>query len=479
MPTDSRSLLLLATCWLTLAGPVVADVLSFVHGGQVECPVVDHPQTVDLILPWGHFSFPRGAFRRVILAESLSSTWRQREAKAEQSGTASARFEAAWWALEQGLTAEAILMFRVANATPGASKHAPLVRVGRLLDHLDACLPTREEHVVDSLLAGSGWSRLEGRHVVLIHQGGSADAAERLSVLDRVVETYYLSLAAQGLELPLPENKLVSIWFARQADYISTLRRIDAAPFANTQGFYHPGFKVVFAFDTRSIPDQAVPRRDLQERRLNSCQSTDQWVEIDRQMLLLDIRWRGIDLGIAAHETVHQLVAASRLAAHADDWPNWLHEGFSAQFEVVRNGRWAGIGHSNDNRLPDWRSIQHAPQLAPLLRDIGLSHGYNRDRYAEAWSLVYFLRKTRPTEFVTFLQLLQAPHFPGPNQTSQAAFESAFDANIMSLQIDWRRFMNQLTLPIDGTYNRQPVRNVSGVTKFAGSRPSALAGSGN
>ena len=128
-----------------------------------------------------------------------------------------------------------------------------------------------------------------------------------------------------------------------------------------------------------------------------------------RQRLLLDLDRRAIDDGITAHETVHQLVTASGLAPRHDDFPLWLHEGFAADFEVVRGGRWAGIGRAHDIRLPDWRAIDPAPRLAPLLRDVGFGRGYRRDLYAQAWALVYFLRKQHPREFVTFLDLLRTP----------------------------------------------------------------------
>src|SRR5262249_36185174 len=82
-----------------------------------------------------------------------------------------------------------------------------------------------------------------------------------------------------------------------------------------------------------------------------------------------------------------------RLAPQHDDLPLWLHEGLATQFEVIRGGRWAGFGRAHDLRLPDWRRIDPRPRLVPLLRDAGFGHGYQRDAYAAAWALVYYLRK--------------------------------------------------------------------------------------
>ena len=79
------------------------------------------------------------------------------------------------------------------------------------------------------------------------------------------------------------------------------------------------------------------------------------------------------------------------------------------QFEVIRGGRWAGIGRAHDLRLPDWRRIQPPLRLEPLVRDAGFGRGYNRDLYAQAWALVYYLRAQHPQQFLTFLDLLRAP----------------------------------------------------------------------
>ena len=449
MPVNRWEVGLLIGLMLGIGSTSRADWLYFARGGQAELPAEVAGETVTGAAPGGPLVFPRSALRAIVSGASLLDEWDRRRASAEQTGTAQARFAAAWWALEQGMTPEAVAMFRGAASADGASDHAPLARVVRMLDQLDVPVGEPDLSQVRPVLRGSGWTLLNGHHVALWHQASATDAADRVDLVDRVITSYYLSLAAQGVELSVPTRRLVSVWFARQSDYAATLRGIEAAPFATTQGYYHPGFGVVFAFDTRSSFEQAGPRQDLDKRRLASDLNSDQQAEINRQSLLLDLRWRAIDLGIAAHETVHQLVAASGLARRFDDWPNWLHEGFSAQFEVVRDGRWAGIGRINDQRLPDWRSIRSAAQLPPLLRDSGLQHGYHRDLYAESWALVYFLRKTRPSEFVNFLNSLRNPRPRDLESTSESAFRAAFGDDLGSLQTEWRQFLRARTLPAE------------------------------
>src|SRR5262249_22191819 len=95
-----------------------------------------------------------------------------------------------------------------------------------------------------------------------------------------------------------------------------------------------------------------------------------------RQRLLWDVQGRSLGLGTAAHEMVHQLMAASGLPRRHDNFPMWLHEGFAAQFEVIRGGDWAGVSRAHDLRLSDWRQIKSIRRLPSLIRDEGFGHGY-------------------------------------------------------------------------------------------------------
>ncbi len=119
------------------------------------------------------------------------------------------------------------------------------------------------------------------------------------------------------------------------------------------------------------------------------------------------------------------------------------------QFEVVRAGRWAGFGRADDFRLPYWRRMVPAPRLASLLRDEGFGRGYHPDRYAEAWALVYFLRKEHPREFLAFLDQLRIPACDGPADDPRAAFHAAFGADLGDLEASWHRFLGGVRTPAE------------------------------
>ena len=185
--------------------------------------------------------------------------------------------------------------------------------------------------------------------------------------------------------------------------------------------------------------------------------------EVAYRTALLDLDWRSSDLGLAAHEMVHQLTADSGLVPRHGAFPNWLHEGFAAQFELIRGGRWAGISRANDLRLPDWRGLQSSARLEKLVRDAGFGRGYNRDLYAQAWALVYYLRTRHSAEFLTFLDLLRnpvadpegdpgspdAPPVEPRGERFLAAFRRAFGKDLDALDRDWHAFMAGIRTPLE------------------------------
>lgn len=458
-----------------------ADLFYFAEGGAVQLRGETRGETILLETPDGSLEFLRDDFRAIVPGHWPEDEWGPRRASA-LAGGAEARFAAAWWALENGLTPQAVAMVREAHAAD--PRHAPSARMVAALERLDQPLPDPELGRIHRAMGGHA-DESRGAHVILLHQHGHADANERVDLLERVVTSYYLLLAAQGIELPAPRHRLATAWFARRGDYLAFLDSEKAHSFRATQGYYHPTLDAVFSYDARSSARQTTAREALAARRrelarltggldrlpprgrsrLDSGEIPPQNLDktedrrrldrhardVDRQELLLEMERRSLDFGTAAHEMVHQLVASSGLAPRHDDFPIWLHEGFAAQFEVLRGGRWAGIGRAHDLRLPDWRALQPLPRLAPLVHDIGFGHGYRRDSYAAAWALVYYLRKTHPQQFLTFLDLLRAPQlFPAPRADHIfSTFQSAFGENLDSLEADWYRYIASLKTPLE------------------------------
>lgn len=444
--------------WVVLAmpGPVAvrAELLDFVQGGRVQLPAILAPDgTVRVDGPDGPIVFLRRDFRRVVAGYWPESEWPRRRELA-RAGGADAPFAAAWWALENGLTPQAEAMLRIAHAVePGrpatARMMASLARLDRAGDDPDLG-PLR-------LALGASFEVARGAHVVLLHQHGADEAAERLDLLERVVKSYYLLFDAHGLELPVPRQRLVTAWFADHRDYLAFLHAEGADAFRTTLGYAHPTLDAVVTYDVRSGPAHRQARDAMAARlgeldRMPGGEARDRLRrEVMRRQLLLETGRRSLELGTTAHELIHLLVTHSGLAPRHDAFPQWLHEGLATQFEVVRGGRWAGFGRAHDLRLPDWRGIEPRPRLGPLLRDSGFGHGYRRDAYAAAWALVFYLRKVHPDRFLTFLDLLRAPDPDVRPQADRtvAHFRAAFGDDLRALEADWHRYISGLSTPLE------------------------------
>jgi Protein of unknown function (DUF1570) len=479
-----------ATCllgFLSLGSIIRADLVYFTKGGDAQLPARALGDRVLVSMPDGEVELARENVHKIIPGFWPLAEWpaRRREALA---GGFEARFAATWWALENGLTKEAAAEVRELHRLD--PKHAPTARMASVLDRLDVPSPDPDFGAFHKAL-GIEMSVLRGPHVILLHQHPPAEANERIETLENVIVGFHLLFAADGIELATPRRRLVSAWFAEKKDFLAFLHTQAADAFATTRGYFHPTWGAVVAFDARSTEEQRGARQKLASRldelhrfgrQLDTAPARaririelgDEPVrtvgrtearsaiarlegQITCETMLLDLDRRSIDLGTAAHEMIHQLAVESGLVPRHDAFPNWLHEGLAAQFEVIRGGRWSGISRAHDLRLPDWRKIADPMPLERLVRDGGFGRGYQRDPYAQAWALVYYLRTRHSREFLTFLDLLRGPDI-GVDPDSPAlargdrvfrAFQRSFGSDLNALERDWRAFMATVKTPLE------------------------------
>ncbi len=482
----TRRLILVALIFSEqLSATTQADLVYFRKGGEAQLPVRIEGNRVTLIMPDGPIDLRREDIRAIVPGFWPAAEWEGRRRKAESMGF-DARYQAAWWAIENGLTREVIPELRALYQVD--PKHVSTARMAAVLDRLDRPCADPDFAAFQRAL-GSEFAVARGPHVLLLHQHSDADAQERIATLERVLTGYHLLLAAQGIELRVPPRRLVSAWFATQKDYLAFLHAQGADPFATTRGYFHPTWDAVVAFDSRGTDQDRKARMTLNSRREELRQLAEQvdraparsrvklkvtgepartvgrveakafLDKVDREitceLVLLELDRRSIDLGTAAHEMIHQLAANTGLVGGNDVFPYWLQEGFAAQFEVIRGGRWAGISRAHDLRLPDWRKLVQPLPLERLVRDAGFGHGYSRDLYAQAWALVYFLRTQRPQQFLTFIDLLRSPtqswssSSTSPGDRVFHAFQRAFGADFENLERNWRVFMDRVKTPLE------------------------------
>lgn len=422
---------------LALNAPTRADLIRFRAGGEADLPVRVEGDAVVIEAPSGPLRFPRSAIRSIEPRPDPAAIAADRIAEAERQGNSDARFRAALEALEAGRTDPALDAFRsLHEADPN---HPGAARVAEVLRRLEAPLPGPDPAAFAVLGPDHSRNDASAPHFALWIEP-PRQPGDRAAILERVLITYYVAFAARGIVLDPPRRKLVVAWYADQESYQDYLRRDGARAFLDTHGYYHPTRRLVVAHDERGRDPTRRRLADLESARAKLPPDDPRRRDLDRRQLLLDLQVRELEIGTAAHELIHLLVAESGLAPRFEDFPIWLHEGLAMQFEPVRGGRWAGPAGTNAQRLALWRTLPAPPPLLPLLHDDGFGRGYRAARYAAAWALVHDAWTHEPDEFLAFLDLLRVPAPPDPNRPL-AAFRTAFGPDLAAYERAWHRRM--------------------------------------
>lgn len=154
------------------------------------------------------------------------------------------------------------------------------------------------------------------------------------------------------------------------------------------------------------------------------------------------------------HEATHQISFNCGLQTRFTDCPLWFSEGLAMYFETPdldnRSG-WRTIGALNDVRHTQFRErLREGAEdlLLPLLRDDKrLRTGDSvQDAYAEAWALHYFLLKTRPEQYRTYLQLQRKkiPLVWAKPEERVREFQTCFGEDPAALEREWLTYFRRL-----------------------------------
>src|SRR5438270_8011627 len=132
----TRSLRPLAILWLLSTSPsnARADLAYFQKGGELQAPLSVEGKQVFIELPDGKHEFRRDDFIKLVPGFAPEREWRERLQQAQPAGFA-ARYAATWWAIENGLTTEAIPELRALHKLD--PKHLQTARMVAVLEKLN------------------------------------------------------------------------------------------------------------------------------------------------------------------------------------------------------------------------------------------------------------------------------------------------------------------------------------------------------
>lgn len=244
-----------------------------------------------------------------------------------------------------------------------------------------------------------------------------------------------------GLDLGVtaPTERFGVILF-NELDAFDAYRQEAGVLSSSSAGFYQQQSNLSVFFNTYNTPSLRQVHEEIERaqarlshlRRSDGRGSRDQQKQIRRVLTALraqrdDVVERFNRL-VIQHEAAHQMLFNIGAHVRGAQTPFWLAEGLACQFEVPQGNPQNGHTRVNQMRLGDLRdaldvdpraewvtdeqldraqeSGRFLPLRALICEDEQFTNGGHHavDRYAQAWSLVYYLSNHQPEAFAAYIR---------------------------------------------------------------------------
>ena len=315
-----------------------------------------------------------------------------------------------------------------------------LKRVEELASPLIATPPKELAAKVLTLMP-QGSRFIATEHFVVCYNTSDVYARWNSELYERLYKGFYRFWKEKGIELTPPRFPLVALVFESKADYIEYASK-EFAGAQNTIGYYHQSTNRLASFDLTGIQGMMLPKAQvLRTELINQIVSRP---EAERTIATI------------VHEACHQIAFNSGLQVRLGDNPLWLSEGLATFFEspdlMSQNG-WGGVGKLNKhnyanlaNYLP--KRTNDSLELL-LLDDSRLRNGETMtSSYAEAWALTFYLIKSKPKDFVKYLNSIREKP-PGQRSSPKERielFRECFGDDLRKIDRDFIRLMQNQNL---------------------------------
>jgi hypothetical protein len=381
-----------------------------------------------------------------------------------EKGDAKQRLDAARWALKHGMLPESYRALEL--VVQADANHAVAKNMLELRQRLAA--PLAESDAEEKQLRemfGNSMKIKKSPHYLLIYDTPDARAQERLDLLERVYETFFMWFALNGRVLDKPPQRLMVALFNDQKDYLDYSTRLDP-DLKNAAGFWSgdTNVAVFFAQGTRDefkrLTEGAKKLEDLKKEaeRLKLPNRGDLVRLADTLKLLVLVAQENEDIEVVTHEATHQVAGNSGLFPRRIRIPKWAQEGMAAFFEAPYEATWSGIGAVNQYRLDYYRALRddrvHSDVdfiVTDQIYSRAASNGAIMHAYGQAWALTHFLMDKRFDDLMKYYaNLARLPADMVLNeQTLKQCFDAAFGKDRQNLDRDWRQHMNSLQTDMD------------------------------
>ncbi len=226
--------------------------------------------------------------------------------------------------------------------------------------------------------------------------------------------------------------------------------------------------RAVFYYD-RDNPVFAEPRRQLEQLEAKlaelraemdraAANDTAARVKLQEQIkrhsaLLAEINRRLTaaarlaTLAKARHEVTHQLCFNSGLLSRArgGDYPFWVLEGFSTNFEVCDDQGRGGPSLTNKYRMEIYRQVEQSGKLLKVRQLLSVAPGEDEratdvgDKYAQVWAMMHFLWNRHGANLRQFIEAIGEESSGGAE-----GFRRFFGDDLDALDQEYRDYMSKL-----------------------------------
>lgn len=284
-----------------------------------------------------------------------------------------------------------------------------------------------------------GYSVLQTRHYLIVYNTSAPYAQWCGGLLERLYQAFHTYWSLRRANLVEPEFPLVAVVCADQASFAAVGKEDLGEAVDSVIGFYSFRSNRVLMYDLTGL--QAI-RAITPKGRSATVQELLSQPQAERTVATV------------IHEATHQISFNCGLQTRFTDCPLWFSEGFAMFFEtpdLSSKSGWRTIGAVNAFRCGQFQErLNDGAEnlLLPLLRDDRRMRSAEsvQDAYADAWALHYFLAKTRPDEYLTFLkrqsrkpQLVWAK----PEERVQE-FQLCFGDDLPKLEREWIQYFKRL-----------------------------------
>ncbi|MCP4591004.1 MAG: DUF1570 domain-containing protein [bacterium] len=360
---------------------------------------------------------------------------------------------------------------------------------GMLTGHAAAAeRPEPEAHAELRALIGPGAQVIRTQRFVVAYDT-SVEIVQRLTAR---VEATYLSIQKycefNGIEFRPPGHRLEILLFDQPANFYRHAKTlgVDAEGYSglyfiqsDRSSFYNVLNHPVLAQVQTELEKLEAQVRSFSGRKLNRQEKARKREVLQQLQTLRNRRDRLVEKlnrTVVQHEVAHHVLFDCGIHVKGAPAPDWLVEGLACVFETPPSAKGSGMGVTNQMRLADFRAACgevldaanprqqnlkaadvsiafRSGRFVPLRRFLTqqeLSDQADNSnisfRYAQAWSLVFYLQRTHREELAAYMSLL-ARRQPGQPVTAEeelTQFEAVFGQVDERFERRWAGFILKL-----------------------------------